>query len=165
MAHLGHLLMENRHGVIVNACVTAATGTAERDAAEMMLSRGRRHRTLGGDENYDVASFVRAVRALGITPHVAQKVKHTAIDARTARHAGYEISQRKRKLVEQAFGWMKPVGCCGNCGTAVGSWSIGSSPSRRRRTTSSDCGPCSPKRRDSPPSFRSGHRDEDHTII
>jgi transposase len=110
MAYLGHLLMENRHGLIVNACVTAATGTAEREAAEMMLPRGQRRGTLGGDKNYDVASFVRVVRAAGLTPHVAQKVKYTAIDARTTRHRGYEISQRKRKLVEQAFGWMKTVG-------------------------------------------------------
>jgi transposase len=110
MAYLGHLLMENRHGLIVNACATAATGTAERDAAEMMLPRGRRRGTLGGDKNYDVASFVSVVRAAGLTPHVAQKVKYTAIDARTTRHSGYAISQRKRKLVEQAFGWMKTVG-------------------------------------------------------
>jgi transposase len=110
MAYLGHLLMENRHGLIVNACATAATGTAEREAAEVMLPRGRHRRTLGADKNYDVASFVGVVRAAGITPHVARKVKYSALDARTTRHPGYEISQRKRKLVEQAFGWMKTVG-------------------------------------------------------
>lgn len=110
MAYLGHLLMENRHGLIVNACATAATGTAEREAAQMMLPPGRRRRTLGGDKNYDVASFVGGVRAAGFTPHVAQKVQYTALDARTTRHPGYAISQRKRKLVEQAFGWMKTVG-------------------------------------------------------
>src|SRR4029079_6506775 len=93
-----------------NACATAATGTAEREAAVMMLPRGHRRRTLGADKNYDVASFVAGARAAGMTPHVAQKVKYTAIDARTTRHSGYEISQRKRKLVEQAFGWMKTVG-------------------------------------------------------
>jgi transposase len=109
MAYLGHVLMENRHGLIVNACATAATGTAEREAAAIMLPVGRRG-TLGGDKNYDVASFVSVVRAAGITPHVAQKAKYTAIDGRTTRHPGYEISQRKRKLVEQAFGWMKTVG-------------------------------------------------------
>ncbi|HJZ70206.1 MAG TPA: IS5 family transposase, partial [Vicinamibacterales bacterium] len=110
MAYLGHLLMENRHGLIVNASATAATGTAEREAAAIMLPRGCQRGTLGADKNYDVASFVSAVRAAGLTPHVAQKVKYTAIDARTTRHAGYAISQRKRKLVEQAFGWRKTVG-------------------------------------------------------
>jgi transposase len=111
MAYLGHVLMENRHGLIVNACATAATGTAEREAAALMLPKGRRqHRTIGGDKNYDVASFVAVLRAVGMTPHVAQKVRFTAIDGRTTRHTGYEISQRKRKLVEQAFGWMKTIG-------------------------------------------------------
>ena len=110
MADLGHLLMENRHGLIVNACATAATGTAERDAAAIMLLAGRRPRPLGADKNYDVASFVTTLRAAGITPHVAQKRQYTAIDARTTRHAGYHRRQRKRKLVEQAFGWMKTVG-------------------------------------------------------
>lgn len=110
MAYLGHVLMENRHGLIVNACATAATGTAEREAAEIMLLAGRRPRTLGADKNYDVASFVATLRAAGITPHVAQKTQYTAIDARTTRHLGYHRSQRKRKLVEQAFGWMKTVG-------------------------------------------------------
>jgi transposase len=110
LAYLGHVLMENRHGLIVNACATAATGTAERDAAAIMLRAGRRPRTLGADKNYDVASFVATLRAAGITPHVAQKRRYTAIDARTTRHRGYHRSQRKRKLVEQAFGWMKSVG-------------------------------------------------------
>lgn len=110
MAYLGHVLMENRHGLIVNACATAATGTAEREAAEIMLLAGRRPRTLGADKNYDVASFVTTLRAAGITPHIAQKRLYTAIDARTTRHPSYTRSQRKRKLVEQAFGWMKTVG-------------------------------------------------------
>ena len=86
-------------------------GTAEREAALIMLApRQRRHRTLGGDKNYDVPSFVEATRELNVTPHVAQKVHYTAIDGRTTRHPGYLISQRKRKLVEQAFGWMKTIG-------------------------------------------------------
>ena len=88
MAYLGHLLMDNRHGLIVNACAPAATGTTECEAAEIMLPRGRWRGTLGADKNYDVASSVFAVRAAGLTPHVAQKVKYTAIDARTARHSG-----------------------------------------------------------------------------
>jgi transposase len=110
MAYLGHVLMENRHGLIVNACATAATGTAEREAAEIMLLAGHRPRTLGADKHYDVASFVATLRAAGITPHVAQKVQYTAIDGRTTRQPGYHRSQRKRKPVEQAFGWMKTVG-------------------------------------------------------
>jgi transposase len=111
LAYLGHLLQENRHGLIVNVCATAATGTAEREAAVIMLGpRRRRRRTLGGDKNYDVPSFVEASRHLNVTPHVAQKVQFTAIDGRTTRHPGCAISQRKRKLVEQAFGWMKTIG-------------------------------------------------------
>jgi transposase len=110
LAYLGHVLMENRHGLIVNACATAATGTAEREAAAIMLTAGRPPRTLGADKNYDVASFVTSVRVAGTTPHVAQKAQYTAIDGRTTRHRGYDRSQRKRKLVEQAFGWMKTVG-------------------------------------------------------
>jgi transposase len=116
LAYLGHLLMENRHGLIVDAVVSAATGTAERDAALAMLGelpQGRRL-TIAGDTNFDTRDFVRSSRAMGITPHVAQFPdtvhRHSAIDGRTTRHAGYVISQRKRKLVEQAFGWMKTVG-------------------------------------------------------
>jgi transposase len=109
LAYLGHVLMDNRHGLIVNACATAATGTAEREAAVLMLTAGRPPRTLGADKAYDAASFVASVRAAGVTPHFAQK-KYSAIDRRTTRPPGYAISQRKRKLVEQAFGWMKTVG-------------------------------------------------------
>src|SRR5262245_61197895 len=99
MAYLGHLLMENRNGLIVDAMVTAATGMAERDAALTMLGElptgGRM--AVGGDAN-DVTQFPE-------TPH-----RGSAIDGRTTRHPDYDISQRKRKLVEQAFGWMKTVG-------------------------------------------------------
>ena len=116
LAYLGHLLTENRHGLIVDALVTAATGTAERDAALTMLGAwpdGARI-TVGGDKNYDTRDCVRDMRAMGVTPHVAQypetKRRRSAIDHRTTRHAGYEISQRRRKLVEQAFGWMKTIG-------------------------------------------------------
>src|SRR5499427_8560406 len=73
-------------------------------------SRAPAGSTVGGDKNFDVAAFVAAVRALAITPHVAQKAIGTAIDGRTTRHAGYAISQQKRKLIEQVFGWMKTVG-------------------------------------------------------
>jgi transposase len=116
LAYLGHLLMENRHGLIVDALVTAATGTAEREAALLMLSElpdGGRV-TVGGDKNYDTRDFVHTSREMGVTPHVAQYPetdrRGSAIDGRTTRHAGYDVSQRKRKLVEQAFGWMKTVG-------------------------------------------------------
>jgi transposase len=116
LAYLGHLLMENRHGLIVDALVTAATGTAERDAALLMLGElpdGGRV-TVGGDKNYDTRDFVHTSREMGVTPHVAQfpetARRRSAIDGRTTRHAGYDVSQRKRKLVEQAFGWMKTVG-------------------------------------------------------
>ena len=116
LAYLGHLLMENRHGLIVDALVTAATGTAEREAALLMLGElpdGGRV-TVGGDKNYDTKDFVHTSRELGVTPHVAQYPetarRGSAIDGRTTRHAGYDVSQRKRKLVEQAFGWMKTVG-------------------------------------------------------
>jgi transposase len=110
LAYLGHLLLDNRHGLVSNVCVTTATGTAEREAAAMLLETGAPPgSTVGGDKGFDVASFVAKVRDLEITPHVAQKV-HSAIDGRTTRHAGYAISQRKRKLIEQVFGWMKTVG-------------------------------------------------------
>jgi transposase len=110
LAYLGHVLLDNRHGLVSNVCVTAATGTAEREAAIMLLDTAAQPgSTVGGDKGYDVASFVAAARDLDITPHVAQKV-HSAIDGRTTRHSGYTISQQKRKLIEQVFGWMKTVG-------------------------------------------------------
>jgi transposase len=116
LAYLGHLLTENRHGLIVETAVTAATGTAERDAAIVMLGElplTTRHVTVGADKLYDTREWVRIVRRMHITPHVAQhgnRLGGSAIDGRTVRHPGYALSQRKRKLVEQAFGWMKTVG-------------------------------------------------------
>jgi IS5 family transposase len=110
LAYLGHVLLDNRHGLVANVCVTAATGTAEREAALELLQREGAAKTVGGDKNFDVAAFVTGVRALAITPHVAQKDRGSAIDGRTTRRAGYVVSQRKRKLVEQVFGWMKTVG-------------------------------------------------------
>lgn len=110
LAYLGHVLLDNRHGLVSNVCVTMASGTAEREAAAMLLQTGAPPgSTVGGDKGFDVASFVADVRDLEITPHVAQKV-HSAIDGRTTRHTGYHISQQKRKLIEQVFGWMKTVG-------------------------------------------------------
>jgi transposase len=113
LCHMGHLLMENRHGLIVDALLTPATGTAERDAAAAMLSRqpGRHRATLGADKAYDTAGFVDDLRDLNVTPHVAQNTaRRSAIDGRTTRHAGYAVSQRVRKRIEEAFGWIKTIG-------------------------------------------------------
>jgi transposase len=110
LSYAGHVLLDNRHGLVANVCVTAATGTAEREAALLLLAEAAHAATVGGDKGFDVPSFVAGVRALGITPHVAQKVTGSAIDDRTTRHSGYAISQQKRKLIEQVFGWLKTVG-------------------------------------------------------
>jgi transposase len=113
LCHMGHLLMENQSGLIVDAVLTTASGTAERAAAEAMLTRqpGRHRLTLGADKGYDAADFVAAVRALNVTPHIAQNAKRrSAIDGRTTRHLGYAVSQRIRKRVEEAFGWIKTTG-------------------------------------------------------
>jgi transposase len=114
-AYLGHLLTENRHGFIVDTAVTDASGFGERDAAIAMLGElplTRRRITVAADKLYDTRAWVRAVRRMGITPHVAQYggPGGSAIDERTTRHPGYAVSQRKRKLIEQAFGWLKTVG-------------------------------------------------------
>jgi transposase len=114
LCHMGHLLMENRHGLIVDATLTPATGTAEREAALAMLARqpGRHRVTLGADKAYDVADFVAALRALNVTPHLAQNTsgRRSALDRRTTRHPGYALSQRIRKRIEEAFGWIKTCG-------------------------------------------------------
>jgi transposase len=114
LSYLGHGLMENRNGLLVGTLVTPATGTAERDAALLLAKKipGTQRVTLGGDKNYDTRDFVRELRKMKITPHVAQNNpnRSSAIDGRTTRHAGYAISQQKRKRVEQSFGWMKVVG-------------------------------------------------------
>jgi transposase len=113
LCHMGHLLMENQSGLIVDALLTPATGTAEREAAEAMLGRqaGRHRATLGADKGYDATSFVASLRGLNVTPHIAQNTaRRSAIDGRTTRHAGYVVSQRLRKRVEEAFGWIKTTG-------------------------------------------------------
>lgn len=110
LAYLGEVLMDNRHGLVVDACVVHATGTGERDAATGLLAaRPARPGTVGGDKAYDTHAWVETTRTLGFTPHVAQK-RHSAIDARTTRHAGYAVSQRIRKRIEEVFGWMKTIG-------------------------------------------------------
>lgn len=107
---MGHVLLDNRHGLVTDVCATAATGTAEREAALLLLGTAPQATTVEADKGYDVASFVAAVRALGITPHVAQKIRGSAVDADVTADPGYAVSQRKRKLIEQVFGWMKTVG-------------------------------------------------------
>jgi IS5 family transposase len=114
LAFLGHALMENRSGLVVDACLTPADGHGERIAALAMIER-RADRptgvTLGADKGYDAADFVNELRAMNVRPHVAQNTsrRRSAIDGRTTRHASYAISQRIRKRIEEAFGWMKTI--------------------------------------------------------
>lgn len=116
LSFMGHALMENRNGLVVDFQVTEANGHAERDAAARMLSelsRGKRRITVGADKGYDTRDFVATCRTLKVTPHVAQNAygrRRSAVDDRTVRHAGYAVSQRLRKRVEEIFGWMKTVG-------------------------------------------------------
>src|SRR5215204_3370756 len=117
LAYLGHVLMENRHGLIVDAQATVADGFAEREAATTMLSTHwrhapPRHRTVGADKAYDTADFVDQVREIDMTAHVAQNDTRrggSAIDGRTTRHTGYAISQQARPRIERAFGWLKTI--------------------------------------------------------
>lgn len=110
---MGHALIENRHGLVVQADATSATGKAERQAALAMIDRhdpgSERRLTLAADKGYDTSDFVRDLRQKCVTPHVAAKVKGSAIDRRTTRHETYKVSQRRRKLVEEAFGWGKTI--------------------------------------------------------
>jgi transposase len=114
LCHMGHVLMENRNGLVVDTSLTKATGIAEREAAISMVEdlpdNGRI--TLGSDKGYDTQDFVAEMRRLGVTPHVTQnnKKRRSAIDGRTTRHAGYTASLRIRKRIEEVFGWMKTVG-------------------------------------------------------
>ena len=113
LGYLGHVVTENRNGLVVDTRLTLASGTAERDAAlEMMEHKpaGRRV-TLGGDRGYDTRGFVKGLRGLRVTPHVAENTtnRRSAIDGRTTQHEGYAVSQRKRKRVEEVFGWLKTV--------------------------------------------------------
>jgi transposase len=116
LCYSGHLLMENRHALIVDAELSTADGYAERATALEMLARlpaSARRRTVAGDKNYDTKGFVTDARELGFTPHVAQNTSGTrrsAIDGRTTRHAGHEVSMRIRKRIEEPFGWVKTVG-------------------------------------------------------
>lgn len=114
LCFMGHALMENRHGLVVDACLTLADGHAERIAALHMIEpRADRPRaiTLGADKAYDTKDFVNELRSMNATPHVAQNTsgRSSAIDGRTTRHAGYAVSQRIRKRIEEAFGWIKTI--------------------------------------------------------
>ena len=114
LGYRGNLLVENRNGLIVDAEVFQANGTAERDAALVMMERlgGTQALTVGGDKGFDTFGFVEECRNLQVTPHVAQNLGRrggSAIDGRTTRHAGYAVSQKKRKRIEECFGWLKTV--------------------------------------------------------
>ena len=128
LCHMGHLMMENRNALIVDARLTEANGTAERATAlDMIEDNARPGSTVGGDKNYDTADFVAGNRERGCTPHVSQNNtnRRSAIDARTTRHPGYRISTIKRKQIEEAFGWMKTVGGLRktrHCGRALVEW-------------------------------------------
>jgi len=114
LCFMGHVLMENRHGLVVSPRLTEASGTAERETAVRQVEAvpGRHRITVGGDKAYDTREFVRSLRALKAVPHLAQNCqgRKSAIDGRTTRHPGYAVSQRLRKRVEEIFGWMKTVG-------------------------------------------------------
>jgi hypothetical protein len=114
LSYSGNLLIENRNGLIVSSLVWEATGTAERDAAMALLQDvpGTGRVTVGGDKGFDTAEFVRECRNMRVTPHVAQNLARrggSAIDGRTTEHAGYGISQKKRKRIEECFGWLKTI--------------------------------------------------------
>jgi len=109
----GHVVMENRNGLVVNGCITQSVGTTESAVAAQLLQDVPRRAgriTVGGDKGYDQRAFVSALREQGATPHVARKTLYSAIDDRVTRHATYAVSQRKRKRVEEIFGWLKTVG-------------------------------------------------------
>jgi transposase len=114
LSYNGNLLTENRNGLIVTTEVLEAHGSAERDAALLMLEQipGGERVTVGGDKGYDTRDFVAECRNMNVTPHVAQNTKRkggSAIDGRTTRHAGYDVSQKKRKRIEECFGWLKTI--------------------------------------------------------
>jgi transposase len=115
LAYCGNVMIENRNGLVVDTELVKASGTAERDAALLMVDRiGSGERiTVAGDKGYDTRDFVAELRSMNATPHVAQNDKRpggSAIDSRTTRHAGYKVSQQKRKRIEEVFGWLKTVG-------------------------------------------------------
>lgn len=115
LAYCGNVMVENRNGLVVDTELLQCNGTAERDAALLMVERveGTERVTVAGDKGYDTREFVRELRGMNVTPHVAQNLNRfggSAIDGRTTRHPGYKVSQQKRKRVEEVFGWLKTVG-------------------------------------------------------
>lgn len=115
LAYCGNVLIENRNGLVVDTKLVLCSGKAEREAALQMAGRidGAQRVTVGADKGYDTQEFVREMRERNVTPHVSQNVNRnggSAIDGRTTRHAGYQVSQRKRKRIEEVFGWLKTVG-------------------------------------------------------
>ena len=115
LAYCGNVLIENRNGLVVDTELVLCSGMAERDAALQMAGRitGVQRVTVGGDKGYDTRGFVQEMRARNVTPHVSQNTNRpggNALDGRTTRHAGYQLSQRKRKRIEEVFGWLKTVG-------------------------------------------------------
>src|SRR5437763_11307186 len=114
LAYCGNVLMENRHGLVIDTELLHCNGTAERDAALLMAERieGEQRVTIASDKGYDTQDLVAEMRRMHVTPHVAQNEKRrggSAIDGRTTRHAGYQVSARKRKRIEEVFGWLKTV--------------------------------------------------------
>jgi transposase len=127
LSHMGHLMTENRNGLIVDAQLTKATGTAERTAALEMIENTNPGSTIGADKNYDTADFAASCRKRGCVPHVAQNDtnRRSAIDGRTTRHPSYGISMQKRKQIEEPFGWIKTVGGLRktrHCGSQLVEW-------------------------------------------
>jgi hypothetical protein len=115
LAYCGNVMIENRHGLVVDTELMQCSGSAERHAAMLMGERveGTERITVGADKGYDTKDFVKEMRGMNATPHVAQNIQRpggSAIDGRTTRHEGYKVSQRKRKRIEEVFGWMKTVG-------------------------------------------------------
>jgi hypothetical protein len=146
LSYSGNLLVENRNRLIVDAEVFQANGTAERDAALILLEKlaGTQSVTVGGDKGFDTFGFVAEYRNLGVVPHVAQNHKRpggSAIDGRTARHSGYAISQRKRKRIDECFGWLKTIALMPNlnCGIVECATWTGFLPSPAESTTWCAC--------------------------
>jgi len=144
LSYNGNLLVENRNGLIVNAELLQANGRAERDATLLMLEQipGDNRITVGGDKGFDTAEFVEQCRHMNVTPHVAQNDGRrggSAIDARTTRHAGYKVSQKKRKRIEECFGWLKEIALLRKLNIADCLGWPGFSPSRQRLITWCGC--------------------------
>jgi DDE family transposase len=151
LAYCGNVLIENRNGLVVDTELLQCSGTAERDAAMLMAERieGDERVMLAADKRYDTKDFVKEMRHMNVTPHVSQNDRRpggSAIDGRTTRHAGYKVSQQKRKQIEEVFGWLKTVGALRKM-RLRGLFKVGwSSRSRRLLTTWCGYGICCPRR-------------------